>query len=128
MKPLTITIGFISLEIVLGTLFGQLYIKTYDFWTSDQSLDQFLLTTLLIYLSTVIALGTINLSAIRSLTRDMVVRCFTISLAFAVIVAVPILYLPADVPAFGLSPFVYVLLALITGFNLPIVKKVRQKN
>jgi hypothetical protein len=121
-----ITIIFIVTEIVLGTVFATLYINQYDFWTSSQSLGQFMTTVLLIYLVTAMGLGTLNLMVIKRLERRLVMQCILTAIAVGT-VCLFIFSVFSDTLSdyfnyVELSPSLIVLVGLVAGFNLFILR------
>jgi hypothetical protein len=122
-----ITIIFIVSEIVLGTVFATLYINQYDFWTSNQSLGQFMTTVLLIYLVTATGLGILNLMAIKELERRLIIQCVLTAIAVGT-VCLFIFFIFSDTLSdyfdyVELSPSLIVLVGLVAGFNFFILRK-----
>lgn len=121
-KALLLTIFFIVVEVLSGTVCGELYIRQYNFWTSSQSLIQFMATVLLIYVMITFAFGAINLTVIGLLQKKMFVRC---SLAAVILGSVSAFVVVTDSGALynyfneiNLNPAMLILLGLVTGFNI----------
>ncbi len=127
-----ITLTFIVIEILIGTILAELYINQYSFLTSSQSLDQFMVTVLLLYVVTTIIFGTFNLLMINRLEKKVFVRCSLISVAvgtlFVILFFVALDTLDYYFNNVDLSPGIIVLIGLIIGFNLPILKGNKEDN
>lgn len=128
-KTLIITSAFILVEIVFGTILAELYINQYDFWTSSQSLEQFIATLLLIYVVTTITFGTFNLIIIKRLEAKILIHCSLTAIVVGAFSAI-LFFITSDTlkdyfNIVHLSPALIVLLGLIIGFNFPILKRLR---
>jgi nitric oxide reductase large subunit len=125
-RTLMITLTFIVMEILIGTILAELYINQYSFWTSSQTLEQFMATVLVIYVVTTIALGTFNLLTIKRLERKLLIRCSVTSILVGTFFFI-LFFITSDTlddyfNSVDLSPAIIVLLGLTIGFNFPILK------
>jgi hypothetical protein len=129
-KTLMITLTFILMEILVGTILAELYIGQYSFWTSNQSLEQFIGTVLIIYMATTITFGTFNLLILKKLEIKLLVRC-SLTAVFVGTLFVTLYFVASNTlhdyfNIVDLSPAIIILLALVIGFNFPILKGSRE--
>jgi cytochrome c biogenesis factor len=126
-KKYTITILFSVIEIIVGTILGQIYINSYSFWTSDQTLEQFFATVITIYFVTVLSLGILNLSILKQLDRSRLIRCVITSVVIGIVSTILVVTAPkhtfTHLDALDISPAVIILLGLIIGFNWQLLIK-----
>jgi len=127
-----ITILFIVTEIVLGTVVSGLYINQYDFWTSSQSLGQFMATVLLIYFTTAVGLGILNLMTIKKLQRRLVIQCIATSLVSGTVCLFLFFVLSDTLSDYfnyvDFNPSLIVLVGLVAGFNFFVLRKSKRLN
>jgi hypothetical protein len=116
-----ISILFAIVELVIGIILSEIYINQYNIFTSEQTLEEFVATLIIIQFATVLILGVLNLILIKQITKRKLLRCIIASIMIGIVSVVLIMILPEEVfrsfAVLDCSRLNLLVVGLIIGFN-----------